>query len=294
MAGRALTILASVVILGAIVGVYLINKAPTREDGERTARTLVEAFGATLKNVSLTADKTLIVDAMQREYAPYVAPTLLSVWQNDPSQAPGRHTSSPWPDRIEIVSIDVRRGIYEVQGDIVEVSNEGGGINEEPTVAARRPITMTLQNLGFGLRITALTLGAYPGDGNWHYTEPNAQGIQFMYPDTLPTTFISAAQWPPEVVLEGGDYSCAEEQELMIDDRAYCVVQTSEGAAGSMYTTYEYITAQGDFLARVKFTLKFPQCMNYPEPNQSACKAEQSSFDINGLADRIAQSTRMQ
>ena len=79
----------------------------------------------------------------------------------------------------------------------------------------------------------------------------------------------------------------------MMGDRAHCIVKTSEGAAGSTYMTYEYITGQGDFLAHVKFTLRFPQCMNYDEPQQGACKAEQATFDIDGLVDRIASSIRM-
>ena len=128
----------------------------------------------------------------------------------------------------------------------------------------------------------------------WLLSPVSTQGTQFEYPEKLPTTFITAQEWPPQVVLEGGEYSCAEEQERIIGGREYCVVETSEGAAGSVYHTYEYITPQGDFIAHVKFTLKFPQCENYDEPQQNTCKAEQASFDIDGLADRIAQSIRMQ
>lgn len=156
---------------------------------------------------------------------------------------------------------------------------------------------------GEGSYTVPVTPSENPGDGTWVYTKPNAQGIQFQYPRALPTTYISAASpegWPPQVVLEGGDYSCAEEQQKMVGDREYCVVETSEGTAGSVFKTYEYITAQGDlpdgeagFIARVKFTLQFPQCVNYGEDEQLLCESEQASFDVDGLADRIAESIRM-
>lgn len=134
-----------------------------------------------------------------------------------------------------------------------------------------------------------------PSDNpEWVLSSPSPQGTAFEYPSPFPATYLSPQEWPPVVTLEGGEYSCAEEQQRMIEDREYCVVETSEGAAGSVYHSYEYIVSQGDFVARVRFTLRVPQCMNYDEPEQSACKAEQASFDIDGLADRIAQSIRMQ
>ena len=293
MAGRALTILAIVVILGAALGVYLINKTPTARDDEQAARAFIEAFGRKLQNVSLTADRTMVADAMSREYGPFVAPALLTEWQNDPTVAPGRLTTSPWPDRIEIANVEKKGAGYEMQGHVVEVTSEGGGIGEQPTEAVRRPISLTVEKSGSNWRIVMLTLGSYPGDGNWVLSTTTSQGIQFMYPERLPTTFISTQGWPPKVVLEGGIFSCSEREEKMVGDRVYCMSTTNEGVAGSTYTTYKYATEQGDLIARVEFTLKFPQCVNYDEPNQSACKAEQANFDIDGLVDRITSSIRM-
>ena len=297
MPGKALTILAFIVIFGAALGVFFLRDAPTAQDEEAAARSVVTEFGTKLKNVSLLADGAIVADAIQREYGPYVDAALLTEWRNDPSLAPGRETSSPWPERIETTRVQYEAGPrYVFEGYIIEVTNEGGGIGESATEASRRPITVAVERRDGLWKITMLKLGANPSDGDWTYSEVNAQGMQFKYPKTLPTTFITAATpegWPPTVTLEGGDYSCAENEERMIGDREYCVVETSEGAAGSTYRTLEYITAQGDFIARVKFTLRFPQCANYPEPQKSACESEQRSFDIDGLADRIASSIRM-
>jgi hypothetical protein len=293
-----LTVLAVVVVFAAIAGVYLIQKLPTANDTEAVVRALVEDFGARLQQVSLLAPRADAAEAIEREYGPFVTSALLTEWMNDPESALGRMTSSPWPDRIEVENVEMQNASrYSVRGYVIEVTSEGGGIGEVPTEAVRRPIMLVVEKVSNDWRISAVDLGAYPGDGEWKLSEPNAQGVQFMYPETLPTTFISIASpegWPPAVVLDAGDYSCAEEQQRMIEDREYCVVETLEGAAGTTYRTYEYITAQGDFVARAKFTLRFPQCANYNEPQASACRAEQESFDVNGLADRITSSIRMQ
>ncbi len=143
------------------------------------------------------------------------------------------------------------------------------------------------------------------GTSQWVLSAVSAQGAQYMYPQTLTTQFISAQNWPPQVTVPAGDFSCAEGQHAdtdgvmkkfekhMIGDRTYCVAIESEGAAGSTYTTYNYSTQQGDFVPHVSFTLRFPQCLNYDQPNQSQCLAEQKTFDIDGLADRIISSIRM-
>lgn len=289
------TWLSVLVLLLVIGGAYLISMTPFEVDQEAAVRSLVEEFGEELEDVSLLGPKEGVAAEMQARYGKYVSTELLLSWMNDPARAPGRLTSSPWPDGIEIATIakesDTR---FAVEGEIVEVTNEGGGVGETPTEAIRRPISLIVEKTGEGWRITSLTLSAYPGDGDWKLSEPDARGIQFMYPEKLPTTYISAQTWPPAVQLEAGEYSCAEQDEVYIGDRSLCVVRTSEGAAGSTYTAYEYITGQGDFLARVKFTLRFPQCMNYNEPEQGACAREQANFDVNGLADRILSSIRMQ
>jgi hypothetical protein len=305
MAGRALTILAIVVLIGAAIGVYLIKQAPTAQDDENAVRALVIEFGTKLKDVSLLGPTAS--EDIQNVYRPYATSVLITKWQNTLSDAPGRTTSSPWPDRIEVASVTKENSDqYRVEGVIVEVTNEGGGINEAPTEAVRRPVMLTVSREGDAWKISDLTLGAYPGDGEWELTEPNSQGIQFMYPKSLPTTFISAQEWPPLVELVANAYTCKEgpitaadgplkeSKKHMVGDREYCVTLSSEGAAGSTFRSYEYSTDQGDFVARVVFTLRFPQCLNYDEPQASACAAEQSSFDIDGLVDRNEQSIRKQ
>jgi len=64
---------------------------------------------------------------------------LLTLWLRDPSQAPGRFVSSPWPDRIEIVSLAQEApDRFRVTGFIVEVTSmelvSGGAANKVPVV----------------------------------------------------------------------------------------------------------------------------------------------------------------
>lgn len=139
---------------------------------------------------------------------------------------------------------------------------------------------------------------------NWVSSETTSEELQFTYPNPLPTKFVTAADWPPVVSMTTGAFSCTEGdvtdpegmrrhfERRTIGGHMYCVATSAEGAAGSTFTSYEYAIEKGNSVARVSFTLRTPQCMNYDEPEQSACKTEQASFDTNALADKIASSIR--
>ena len=38
-----------------------------------------------------------------------------------------------------------------------------------------------------------------PDYGNWVKSSISPQGIQFMHPESLPTKYITATEWPPKV-----------------------------------------------------------------------------------------------
>lgn len=286
--------MAGLVILLVLGGGYLISVTPVEVEQRADIANLVEEFGKRLQEVSLLAPADAVAAHMRETYAPYVTEDVLASWTHNPLSAPGRLTSSPWPDRIDITAITRESDShYSVEGEIIEITTEGGGINEEPTVAIRRPVSISVEWTSDGWRITKLSLGMYPGDGEWVLSKPDRRGIQFMYPRELLTTYISATEWPPKVMLAEGDYSCADADKRVVGDRVYCIISTLEGAAGSAYRTYEYISQQGDVLAHVNFTLRFPQCGNYDEPERNLCAREQASFDIDGLVDRIVASIRM-
>ncbi len=132
-----------------------------------------------------------------------------------------------------------------------------------------------------------------------------SQGIEFMYPESLQTTYISAQEWPPRIEEVAHEYSCTEGtitatdgpltrvERKAINGREYCVGVSSEGAAGSTYRTYEYTTVVDDSTVRLVLTLRFPQCLNYDDPNQSACGTEQERFNLDSIVDRIIETVRL-
>jgi hypothetical protein len=103
--------------------------------------TIVQAFGKKLQFVSLTASSGSIIQAVKDNYGPFISAGLLSGWEEHPESTPGRMTSSPWPDRIEILSIDSNPdGSYDVQGNVIEVTSVeavNGGVADTYQVAMK-------------------------------------------------------------------------------------------------------------------------------------------------------------
>lgn len=85
---------------------------------------LVENFGSKLKNVTLLAPEDIVKESLQKNYGGLVSPALLHKWQNDLENVPGRVTSSPWPERIEIISLEkAEDSRYEIKGNIVKMTS---------------------------------------------------------------------------------------------------------------------------------------------------------------------------
>jgi hypothetical protein len=85
---------------------------------------LVEDFGGVLANVSLLSPPDILENDMEKYYSPFVCKDLIYEWLDDPAKAPGRLTSSPWPDHIEIADIKIiTDNKYKVSGNVVEVTS---------------------------------------------------------------------------------------------------------------------------------------------------------------------------
>lgn len=155
------------------------------------------------------------------------------------------------------------------------------------------PAVVVLAGLAYLLSLDGKSITVPSIPEGWHTSEPDAQGMTFWYPATLPGEYYSEVEWPPSVEYRTQKYSCIDAEERVIEDRLYCVSVTSEGAAGSTYTTFDYRTDRGDGVFRATFIIRFPQCMNYDEPKQSACKGEQATFDPDTLAQTLIQSAQI-
>lgn len=148
-----------------LVGAYAYTHATPGSSSVSNAndsaiRAFVVDFGSKFKNVSLLAPDA--AEQIAREYGSYASPELIAQWQANTAEAPGRQTSSPWPDRIEVVSVTPAASgdafeTYQVEGNVIEVTS--ADTPNEP--AAVQPISLTVIKQGNTWLITALSKGAY-------------------------------------------------------------------------------------------------------------------------------------
>lgn len=147
---------------------------------------------------------------------------------------------------------------------------------------------------------------ACPGEGatdsdpdttGWIATT-TTQGISFKYPpEATDRDYVHPTDWPPAVDIHNGTVSCMNEgsdtqaagetSHALIGGHEYCLNRESEGAAGSIYTTYTYSSQRAGQVVALSFIIRTVQCMNYDEPQRSACQAAQAAFDPGTLADGI-------
>lgn len=129
------------------------------------------------------------------------------------------------------------------------------------------------------------------------------QNFQFQYPEKLSTVYITAQTWPPIVTATAGNFSCAKTAtnnnpsfpqvvEKNIGGQDFCIKTIAEGAAGSVYTTYDYLVQNDGKVVDVNFTLQAVQCLNYDNPRQAACLAERQAFSPDNLGVQIANSLK--
>lgn len=112
---------------------------------------------------------------------------------------------------------------------------------------------------------------------NWPYTTFQDWGVELK---KVNSTYIFTCQ-------ESDNYQdpAHTRRSLTLNDRLYCVESSSEGAAGSIYTAYNYTSLINEFLITVKVTVREINCDNYDKPQQTDCKAERKIFNIDKLID---------
>ena len=117
---------------------------------EQQITAALTAFGAQEQNVNvMAADASSTIAAI---YAPYVDPALLAQWESDPTSAPGRVVSSPWPDHIQITSVTPQGAGYIVDGELVFMTNsETGQVGNAGTT----PVVVQIEKENGGWMIVA-------------------------------------------------------------------------------------------------------------------------------------------
>ncbi|MFC4410103.1 hypothetical protein ACFOZY_06580 [Chungangia koreensis] len=136
---------------------------------------IVENFGYQLQNVSLLGPKEELEKSMRKHYSGLVSSELIGQWLNDPVNAPGRLTSSPWPDRIDVTDIQkVSESKYSINGEIVEITSV-------PEIAAKIPIHLLVEKVGERWMITDVRIDK---DENYDqiFYENDKYGFLFKLP----------------------------------------------------------------------------------------------------------------
>ncbi|HAS92191.1 MAG TPA: hypothetical protein DCS12_08165, partial [Clostridiales bacterium] len=156
---------------------------PATDEEEILIRNLVKDFGGNLKMVSLLATEDMVKESIKEYYGKFVSQELLEKWLSDPAKALGRTTSSPWPERIDIISVErLSDTEYKVKGNIIEVTGveltQGG-------IAASRPATFIIRNIDGKWHIDDIKLGDYIDLNSFIY---NNKEYGFYF--TLPASWI--------------------------------------------------------------------------------------------------------
>ena len=162
------------------------------EEDKIAVAVLVESFGNKLQQVSLLAPPEDLKKSMEDNYGRYLTSELLAEFLNDPDNAPGRLTSSPWPDRIEITSTEkTSEGLYKVAGTIIEVTSTEQGTEN---AAAKRPITLDVKKVDGKWLISSVVLGVYEAGSQIVYMN-RGYGFTFTLPENWSGYTIVAEAW---------------------------------------------------------------------------------------------------
>jgi len=138
-----------VLLLVISVGEYFLLKPSTTTPPSaadiNAIYQVVGEFGARLKDVVITTSDQDVITAVDFNLKQLITDRLYQVFVQDKIRIPGRYVSSPWPERIEINSIQMLdSGSYTVHGSQVVMTDDtvahGGNAGEEP-------ITLTLKKV---------------------------------------------------------------------------------------------------------------------------------------------------
>lgn len=135
-------------------------------------------------------------------------------------------------------------------------------------------------------------------NNDWIFFSSPTSEFTFFYPKDLGTKYIHTAEWPPVLTSVNDPYVCREggsevlqngkTTEVSVGENDYCMNVSTEGAAGSIYTSYSYVSRiDPENSARMDFSVRIVQCANYDDPQKSECLAERESFDINKTVDQM-------
>lgn len=136
----------------------------------------------------------------------------------------------------------------------------------------------------------------------WKTSTDSKLGVSFRYPKNPVDKYMSVVDWPPKVQILNQKFACTEAGQetsrggqtslVSVNGTSYCVTKIQEGAAGSIYMQYAYAFpapfSKNDKTGIFTFTMRYPQCGNYNDPEKTECENVQASFNLDMLVDLMA------
>jgi hypothetical protein len=125
----------------------------------------------------------------------------------------------------------------------------------------------------------------------WKTLVDETAGVSLKFPSDIGTKYIFAQTWPPQVTVADNAQYCTQPVRL-INNKAYCVSESEDGAAGTVYSSYRYSLADpaSNKTVTLEFVLGSPQCGNFDEPKMTECANERAAFEVDALVDKIMNS----
>jgi hypothetical protein len=147
----------------SVGGYFLFRPSETPSPNEADINAIYEVvgeFGARLKDVEITASNQNVITAVDFNLKLLITNRLYQELVQNMSKIPGRYVSSPWPERIEIASVQrLDSGSYTVNGSQILMTSDalahGGNAGETP-------ITLTLKKVNGTWLIDDVTGGTQP------------------------------------------------------------------------------------------------------------------------------------
>ncbi|MCK9360889.1 hypothetical protein M0Q28_01530 [Patescibacteria group bacterium] len=270
---------------------------------EVAVRGVVENLGKALKNVPLSGSRDVATQAMDEQYRGYVSAALLQRWKSDPVNALGRLTSSPWPERIDILRVERRAATrYVVFGEVVLMTSveltEGGD-------AGRLKTELQVDNIGGDSWVVSevsvenpqvvepWSVFSRPGDfslrypANFELTEGEGFGganldesiVRIGIPDGIYTTIgtnyseaylVVSRSTKPEVVHTCLDfdpaYPVSKGPDVRSNGITFRFATTTEAAAGNIYESALYRTTYQSRCYEIALVIHTGNAGNYDPP----------------------------
>lgn len=285
---KLLIILGSILIIISACIIFKNSQTNSVSTDKDRVKTVVENFGTKLQSVSINAPIEIAASEIKENYKEFLDENLLNKWMDNPTQALGRVTSSPWPDKIEVKNIEqISENEYVVFGDIIEKTSAEDFINKEN-------IQLSLKKIENDWKIVDIIWGRLVFSNEF---------VSFLYPN-ISAAYISTSKWPPSITITEQPFVCEETPQAdsfnkrvtkkNINGMDYCIKLKSEGAAGSTYTDYSYTFLKDDRLVTLNFVLRYPNCTNYDDPKMTTCSQERETFSIDDIVSEIVESIKIE